>query len=886
MLTPILTTKLYTPSPRPNAVLRPRLYGRLDEGLTRKLTLISAPAGSGKTTLVCEWLHRKEEGRGNSALFPLPSAFAWLSLDEGDSDSARFLVYFIAALQTLVPTTGQWVLAALQTPQPPSPAALLTSLVNDIAAIPDPFILVLDDYHLVEATAVDDILTFLLEQMPPPLHLVIATREDPNLPLARLRARGQLSELRAADLRFTLAEATDFLNQGMGLRLDTDEIIALEKRTEGWIAGLQLAALALQGQAAATNEADAAQFIRSFSGSHRFVLDYLVEEVWRQQPEAVQTFLLATAVLDRMCAGLCEAVIQDETIAAAETLAYLERTNLFVVPLDQERRWYRYHHLFADLLRQRLAQLGQAHTAELHRRASDWYEGQALDLEAFRHAAAAGDIERAERLLAGRGMPLLFQGAARPVLHWLESLPTAVLDAHPYLWVTYANALLFLSQIVGVEEKLQAAEAALTGVEPDDKIRDLLGYIATTRATIAVTQHQTEAIMTQSRLALANLHPHNLPMRTATTWTLGYAHQLQGNRAAAAQAYTEAIAISREIGHFIIHLMATLGLGTIQEADNQLHLAAETYRQALQLAGEPPLPVACDAHLGLARLAYEWNDLPTAQQHGAESLRLGQQIERTDRFVGSQLFMARLKLAQGEVTEAAALLAQAKKLARWQFEHQLPAVTAVEVQILLRQGNLDAAADLVQTYDIPLAQARVRLAEGDAAAALAVLYPWRQQIEARDWQDEWLRLRLLQALAHQAQGDRDTAVQLLRDALTLAQPGGFIRTFVDEGAALAQMLRQLKAEGGGLTEYIDQLLNAIDHEPVSAHAPQPLLEPLSERELEVLRLIAQGLSNQAIGDQLFLALNTVKGHNRRIFGKLQVQRRTEAVARARELGLL
>ena len=869
MSIPILTTKLYTPLPRPNSILRPRLSRQLDEGLSGKLTLISAPAGFGKTTLVGQWVGMCQR------------QVAWLSLDEGDSDPVRFLTYFIAALQTVAPASGQWVLAALQTPQPPSPVALLTSLVNDIATMPDPFVLVLDDYHLVEETAVDDTLTFLLEHLPPQMHLVIATREDPNLPLARLRARDQLSELRATDLRFTLTEATDFLNQVMDLSLKPNEIAALDKRTEGWIAGLQLAALSLQGQTNASN------FIHTFSGSHRFVLDYLVEEVWRQQPEAVQTFLLSTAVLERLCGELCDAMVQDAAISGAETLAYLERANLFVVSLDHERRWYRYHHLFADLLRQRLSQLGQAHTAELHRRASGWYEGQTLDLEAFQHAAAAGDIERAERLLAGRGMPLLFQGAARPVLRWLESLSTAVLDAHPYLWVTYANAILFLSQIVGVEEKLQAAEAALDGVdESDDKPRDLIGYIATTRATIAVTQHQAEAIMTQSRRALAYLHPHNLPMRTATTWTLGYAHQLQGDRAAAGRAYTEAIAISQKIGHFIVHLMATLGLASIQEAENQLHLAAETYQQALQLAGDPPLPVACDAHLGLARLAYEWNDLPTAQRHGAESLRLAQQIEKTDRFVIGQLFMARLKLAQGEVAEAAALVAQAEQLARQQFEHQLPAVTAVQVQLLLRQGNLAAADQLAQTQDIPLTQARVHLAEDNATAALAVLEPWRQQVEAQKWPDERLRVRLLQALAYQAQGDGKTAVYLLREALTLAQPGGFIRTFIDEGATMAQLLLRLKDEGGGLNEYVHQLLAAFDHEHLSTPAPQPLLDPLSERELEVLHLIAQGLSNREIGERLFLALNTVKGHNRRIFGKLQVQRRTEAVARARELGLL
>jgi LuxR family transcriptional regulator, maltose regulon positive regulatory protein len=691
-----------------------------------------------------------------------------------------------------------------------------------------------------------------------------------------------LTELRAADLRFTPDEAAEFLDQAMGLNLTPHEVAVLEARTEGWIAGLHLAALSMQ------ERTDTAAFVAAFSGSHRFVLDYLVEEVLQRQPAGVQDFLLRTAILDRLCGPLCDAILQDASAAGQETLAGLDRANLFIVPLDNERRWYRYHHLFGELLRQRLhQQLPADAIAGLHIRASMWYEVNDLELHAFQHAAAAHDIDRAERLLEGRGMPLLFRGAAWPVLRWLASQPAAELDARPSLWVTYASALLFISQVVGVEEKLQAAEAALRDVEPGEKIRDLIGHIASIRATVAVTQHNAEAIVVQSQRALAYLHPANLPVRAATTWALGYAYHLQGERAAAGQAYTDALAASQSIGHFIITLTSTMGLGHLQEMDNQLALAAETYRRALQLAGDPPLPVACEAHLGLARISYEWNELEAAQQHGQQALHLARQIANTDRAVATELFLARLKLAQGDAPGAAALVAAAEQVARQHsFVRLMPEIAAMQVLVHLRQGNL-AAAQAVNSDDLPLSRARIALAQGDPGAALATLAGYRQQIEARRSADEQLRKIILQALAHQAQGEGERASQWLGEALALAEPGCFVRAFVDEGAPMAQLLAQATARGK-MTDYTARLLAALAAaEQQSAAAPaQSLIEPLSERELEVLQLIAQGLSNREIGEQLYLALDTVKGHNRRIFDKLGVQRRTEAVARGRELGLL
>src|SRR6266568_451453 len=882
MPTPILATKLYIPRLRPNVVSRPRLLERLNEGLHRKLTLIAAPAGFGKTTLISAWMAGCDR------------QVAWLSLDKGESDPTLFLTYLVAALQTIAPDIGVGVLGALQSPQPPPTETILAALLNEITAFPDNFVLVLDDYHVIDAKAIDQALTFLLEHQPPQMHLVIATREDPQLPLARLRARDQLTELRATDLRFTSSEAAEFLNQGMGLNLSAEDVTALEARTEGWIVGLQLAAISLQGQQ------DATGFITSFTGSHHFVLDYLVEEVLQQQPESIQTFLLRTSILDRLCGSLCDVVLLTPSGTGQATLEYLEHANLFLVPLDNERRWYRYHHLFADLLRQRLQQRSISSTEDevvdvnaLHIRASVWYEDNGLEIEAFHHAVAANDVERAERLIEGEGMPMQFRGAGAPVLNWLESLPKTALDARPSLWVTYASALMMTGQHTAVEEKLQAAEAALQGTEPDDRPQDLVGRIASMRATVAVIQHDVETIIAQSRRALEYLHPDNLPLRTATTWTLGYAYQLQGDRAAASQAYTEVISTGKSFGDSIYTIAATINLGQLQEADNQLSLATRTYRHVLQLAGDPPQPIACEAYLGLARITYQWNDLDTAQQHGQQCLQLTRQMEGVDTFASCEVLLARLKLAQGDVSGAAAVLDEAEAFVRrHSFVFRMPEVAAAQVLTLLHRGHLAAAAHLAQTHDLPISQARVHLAQRDPSTALAVLGPWRRQVEAKGWADERLKVMVLQAVALHMNGEKDKAVHLLCDALALAAPGGFIRLFVDEGPPMAHLLSEAEASGR-MPDYTGKLLAVLEadaqkREDKSSLPPpaQPLLEPLSRRELEVLHLIAQGLSNHEICERLFLALDTVKGHNRKIFDKLQVQRRTEAVARARELGLL
>jgi LuxR family maltose regulon positive regulatory protein len=936
MAAPLLTTKLYIPLPRSNLVPRPNLVQRLDEGLQlgHKLTLISAPAGFGKTTLLSEWIaggpsrHRlapqgsRPAGvpREESSPAPEPNGVragagrtGWLSLDEGDNDLARFLTYLVATLQTIEGNLGHGVLAALQSPGAVNVEAVLTALINEIAGLPDSLILVLDDYHVIESQPVDNALTFFLDHLPSPpggLHLVIASRSDPSLPFSRLRAGGQMTEIRAADLRFTLDEVAAFLTKATGLDLSAENVAALGTRTEGWIAGLQLAALSMQGL---KRSGDVTDFVNRFTGSDRYIQDYLVDEVLKQRPQGTRDFLLQTSILDRLSGPLCDAVMASPPLlgeglgegSSQAILEALEAANLFIVPLDNERRWYRYHHLFADLLRQRLHQSPPplssppaggkegGSVAKLHVRASVWYENNGMEIEAFHHAAAANDVERAARLIEGKGMPLTFRGAVAPVLNWLKSLPATVLDARPSLWVTYASALLAVGQGTGVEQKLQAAEATLQSVEPDDETRDLVGRIAATRATLAWGQNQAETIITQSRRALEYLHPHNLPWRTSTTWKLGSAYQLQGDRAAASQAYTEAISICQASGNIFINILASTGLGEVQESENQLYLAAETYRRILQLVGDRPLLVACGAYLGLARIFYEWNDLDAAQQHGQQSLQLARHIDSNDAFAACGVFLARLKLTQGDVAGAADILAQADQFVRQHnFVFQMPEVAAAHVLVLLRQGNLARAADLAENHELPISQARVYLAQGDTSAALAALEPLRQQVEAKGWEDERLKVMLLQAVAHHAHGEKDQAVQLLGDALALAEPGGFIRTFVDEGQPMARLLYE--ALSRGITpEYVRRLLAAFpDAEPEQADSSMTkvigtdLVEPLSEREIEVLQLIAEGLTNPEIASRLYLSLNTVKVHTRNIYGKLGVNNRTQAGARARALGIL
>lgn len=944
MQLPLAPAKLLIPPARPNGMVRPRLTERLNEGLRRRLTLISAPAGYGKTALASEWL----------SACARPSA--WLSLDEGDNDPNRFLYGLIEALGTIRDDLARGLPEWLQAPEPPPAESALNELLREIGKISEPFLLVLDDFHAIRSEAVLHMTAYLLEHSPPKMHLVLLTREEPRLPLARLRVQDQMTELDATDLRFDRNEAVEFLNGVMNVGLSMEAAAELESRTEGWIAALQLAAVSLRGRP------DADSFIRTFAGHHRVLLDYLTEEVLNKQPESVRQFILHTSILDRLCGSLCEAVLPEAPAGSGQrVLRDLERANLFVIPLDDERRWYRYHHLFAELLRKRLrhppasdAMPEPADEAELHVRASAWYEKNGMEAEAFRHAVAANDIGRAARLAEGRELPLHLRGEAAPVLRWLESLPASERDARPALQVLHASALLLAGRPAEVEPVLQAAEAAAReearGSKAEDKragLGNLTGLVAATRATLAAIgmagsgfsperklldaerqlqqsdadditgelvgqiapaqagavrdRRQAAAVIVQARRALEQLHPDALPIRLAMFWLLGVAYQSRGERTEAAGAYEEALALSRRMGNSLMTVTAIVGQGQLFEADGRLLEAEERYRSALGLTGDLPLPVLSEAHIGLARIAYEWNDLEPAEEHARKSLDLAISMNDYDRIVTGEIMMARLMLATGEAEGASERLdAVLRFVRRHGLPHRTPEVAAAQAQAALRGGHPAEALRLARMHELPLELARALLASGDAPAALAALESCGLRAEVGTRADERLRAIILRAMAADATGEKAETVPLLIEALERAEPGGYLRIFLDEGPLLVPLLSEA-AIRGTLPGYVAKLMASRESErkgnsrpsaavsgsgSLHAAASGLMVEPLTPRELEVLRLSAQGLSNREIGERLFLALDTVKGHNRRIYGKLQVKRRTEAIALARKLGFI
>ncbi|MEQ8676251.1 MAG: LuxR C-terminal-related transcriptional regulator [Aggregatilineales bacterium] len=871
MSTQILATKLYTPSVRPGSVLRPRLIDRLNAGLRGKLTLISAPAGFGKTTLVTEWINSDD------------LQVTWMSLDEGDSDPICFLTYIVAALQTIEPEIGKDILNLLESPQPPPIASLLTPLLNELAAVPHEFVLVLDDYHVLDSQEIDTALAFLIDNQPPQMHLVITSREDPGLPLSRLRVRGQLNEIRAADLRFTPDEAAEFLNNAMGLSLAPEDVAALERRTEGWIAGLQLAAISMQGQT------DVGQFIQSFTGSHHFVLDYLIEEVLTRQPPHIQDFLLKTSILERLCGPLCVAILQDDEDALA-TLEHIRQANLFLIPLDNERKWFRYHHLFADLLRQRLLRDSTDFSLEdvkqFHTRASIWYETNGLEIAAFQHAIASDDIERAERLIESQGTPMYLRGIVKPILQWLESLPQQTLDQHPSLWFAYASTLLLNGQHTLVEQTLTHADNALKNAELNETTQDIMGRIASMRGTLAVIQNDVEAMIAHSDDALARLHPENVAIRIVSHWTRGYAYQLQGNHQLARHAYKDVLQLSESGENSFYAIVATISLGQLEELDNQLHQASERYQSAIQLSGDHS--IASQAFLGLARIHYQWNDLEAAQAHGKQCHERLQHMEQTDATASYKVFLAYVYISQNDFTKAYEILDEAEAFVHQHyFLFRMPDIVESQVRVLIHRDNLTTALQLAEAYNLTISQARIHLAQENASRALQILTPFIQKAQETESQYEYLKGLVLQAVVYHALNQPDAALKVLNESLALAKHGGFIRIFVDEGIVMKELLSEAVAQDIFPT-YSQKLLAAFDASSDSepSLASQSLIDPLSDRELEVLRLVAEGLTNREISKHLFVALDTVKGHNRNIYQKLQVKRRTEAVARARELGLI
>jgi LuxR family maltose regulon positive regulatory protein len=918
----LLRTKLYAPPPRPDLVARPRLLARLDASLHARLTLLAASAGFGKTTLLSAW-------RAGPVGRDVP--FAWVSLDSGDNDPIRFWHYLIAALADLHPGAGDEALALLAAQTPSE--LVVTALLNGLAALPEDALLVLDDYHVIEAPAIGQSLAFLIEHLPPHLHLVIASRSDPALPLARLRARGELVEIRAADLRFTPEEAASFLTGTRHLALNTVEIDALQGRTEGWIAGLQLAALSLQGRE------DTAAFVAAFTGSNRYIVDYLSEEVLLRLPAAEQDFLLRTAILDRLSASLCATMVGDggepstaQVAASQALLEHFEGTNLFIVPLDGERRWYRYHHLFADLLRARLDLRPSDEVAGLHRRAAEWYERHGLSTLAINHTLAAGAGEEAARLIEGQLDAMISRGELVTLLNWMEALPEAVVVAHPRLDIYRAALLTTQGHFDAAAARLQAVAAMLASVAPSRDRDALEGELLAVHTLIAAFQGKVAETIAFAERAQALLPPERLFMRLVLPQSLGLAY-LESGRPLDALRVVEGlrplVADARlpiqEMRSRALLLEVQIRLGQLRAPAaacqdlllqararlGQRQGSATASQELLQLNreyGTLPQPVISIAAQIYGEVLREWNQLAEAEEQFRRGLELGKNWGHVTYPARGRLGLARLQQALGDPEAAQATLREgglpphyadllAAGAARLRVMHGDVAAGAAWVRAagLTPDDLLDPARDL--HYRV---LARVLIAQQCPDDALTLLARLDQQATEQGRQGDLLEILLLRALAQRSRDDLPAALAALTDALTLAEPEGYLRSFLDEGGPLLDLLTRLHTARSAtlptqLLAYVARLLAAANAEqPVApapaqaapSTAPQPLPEPLGARELEVLRLMADGLSNQEIAARLFIAVSTVKWYVNSIFGKLAATSRTQAVAKARTLALL
>lgn len=902
--TPILTTKLYIPPTRPDLVPRPRLIERLNDGLHRKLTLISAPAGFGKTTLVSDWLRQID----------LPAA--WLSLDEGDNDPTRFLTYFIAALRQVDSEIGQTAQSMLQSHQPPPAAALMTALINDIVAFSNKIVLVLDDYQAIQSSAMHQAVTFLLEHQPAPLHLLITSRTEPPLPLPRLRARGQLLELGIDTLRFSLAEAEGFLNQVLGLTLSAEDVATLHTRTEGWATGLQLAALALQAPVGRPAATTITRFIADFSGKDRYVGEYLLEEVFRRQDEKIQTFLLQTSILGQLTGALCDHVTGQSD--GREMLARLVKANLFIVPLDNEGRWYRYHPLFVDFLKAQLQLYDSQLEPVLHCRAAEWYVEQDLTDQAIGHTLAAKDFDQAARLIEQiTTEKLWWEGEFITLASWLNALPNEQVSVRLHLVLAQAWVLLMSGQerekLAGILQQLEASLKAnslniKTTVKREDSLGSdrIKGEIATLLAEDALTQNDLPRALTLSQQALALLPEAELTFRSMATQIQGYVYRLTGQVEQASQALIEAGHSSRQAGNVTVATFALSDLGEVQLMQGQLHQADQTYRQTLELAAEHnawPFPPTSAAYIGLGNLLYEWNELERAGQHLQKAVDLSQQGGYAGITVRAYLSLAQLKQSQGKGDERFEMLTRAKKLIQKYPSARMDSyftLTQVRLWLLAGEDERAAASRWADVYEqnldttsppstylefreqITLARVRLTQHKPDHGLLAALL----QQAEAAGWTWSVIEILILQALARQMENDLPVAMSALVRALSLAEPENYIRLFVGEGAPMIRLL-QKAVSYGATSEYVGRL-QASFMPSIEGTAPeaQPLLEPLTKRELEVLKLMAAGLSNREIANDLVIAMGTVAKYSNNIYSKLAVTNRTQAVSCAHTLNLI
>lgn len=902
----MLWTKLHPPSVRGDQITRPRLIAELEDGLRGKLTLVSAQAGYGKTTLLADWTARRH------------FRVAWVSLDPGDNTLERFLAHVIHALQAVYPGLGEATLAMLQARELPLDD-LLISLANDLAAgleragvLSEPALLVLDDYHHIDDTAIHRAVTFLLDHAPARFHLTISARTNPPLALARLRGRNQLTEIGEQELRFTLAEAAAFLKQTMGLALAPEDIASLEARTEGWVAGLQLAALSMRGRA------DPGNFVRQFSGSHRHILDYLTDEVLNRQPIDIQHFLLQTSILDRLTASLCAAVTrrQDSQVI----LERLERDHLFVVPLDDERRCYRYHQLFSDQLRYRLQATMPEKVSELHLLACEWHAAQGRLYEAIGHALAAKSYDRAVELIEAADPTLAMRGEVTTLLSWLDAFPEQVVRAHPRLSLSYAWANFVSTNIDGIAPHLghvyQSLGLAGAGTQEQaenlsPQEREYLGEALALSALAATYRGDEYQAVTLARQAFEILPKEAIVPRIVVNLAMGDAYRDADNVAAASQAYTQAIGMSQSIGNSLGAMVMANDLARLQRSQGRLHLAANTYRQVLEWGQSRLRPhyAVGQALVGYGDILREWNQLQAAEQHLQEGVRQCERGGYRRYQIFGQATLAHVRLAQNALDGMLAAIRRSRELALAAgVGRDIALVEALQARLWLGrpEARLAEALAWAEKAEVTVADQPTLLREFEHLSLVRVLIA--QAAQQRDQRalggalglssrllaraeksgrlNSVIEILALQSIIHHLNGEIPKAMVAIERSLALAEPEGYVRLFVDEGLLMAQVLRHASSRRI-LPTYVSALLAEFgEHPKADGVAPRLLAEPLSPREIEVLHLLSAGLSNREIGEALVISPGTVNTHTRKIYEKLGVGNRTQAVARARELKLL
>jgi len=884
----LLRTKFYVPPIRSTQIARQRLSDLINTGMEQSLILVSAPAGYGKTTLISSWLKEKQ----------IPSA--WLSLDGGDNDPVRFLQYLITALSPLASGIEVEAYGMLQGIQPAQFEYVINLMVNELASFPEPFVLVLDDFHVIQSESVQKILAYLLEHLPPQMHLALLSRTDPPLPLSRLRARNKLTDIRADQLRFTREEIAAFLNDVMGLALSADDLSAMETRTEGWIVSLQLAALSMR------SSKDIHGFVSAFTGSHHYVMDYLVDEVLGLQPKKVCDFLMQTSILDQMCGPLCESVIDadpEEPVDGQAMLEALERMNLFVIPLDDERCWYRYHHLFADVLRKRLEQYYPGSLPRLHQRASLWFEQNGLIPEAIRHSLTGGDQDRVIQLIEQYGPILVLSGEYNALSNWIKAVESRS-QTHPWIHIMKAWLFILTGQPERAEDLLQIAEKLISSLEAEPQNKLMQGAIATGRAYRSFINGDTNRTATFARQAMEDLPGVDLisrSIRSIATALLGDASLMNGELEEARQVYTEARKIGQAAGDVHVIMVVNCSLGRILVEQGLLHQAAELFAEALQMATRPDgrkLVTAGEVYAELSQLSYEWNNLDTTLEQVHSCITLCRQWGHQPFQAIGSIMLARLEQVQGHPEAALEAMNIAENLTRehhFAFKYTVWVKHAL-VRLWIAQGDLEKASHIVQESAITikdeisfqrepefLALLRLLLAQGDYDASLVLSRRILEKAETARQTGRMIEVLVLQALIFEGRKELDQALTALKKALSLAKPERYIRAFVDEGEPMARLLHLARSRQIE-TEYVSALLSVFEKATGSTQPPPKLLtEPLTARELEVLKLIEAGCSNQDIAGKLFISMPTVKRHISNIYAKLGVESRTQAVAIGKEL---